>query len=222
MLFLQKIDNRFEKTCSQYLVSSKNDDFYIYIPIDIYNNTHRFQAVIRKGKKSKLLILSGKQRVYLTDDQIITTILSMSGREIEWFLTQFISLYVGNGAQTTFVLDGEEFTYTGIHSYPERKEILLLSDTNIELSYFCFLLNFIFAKDMCWEEMSGTLNFSKKTLCKYISIIDYYYNTSAYSRAFLKKLDYPIEQVQPSRYISAKKAFEKDDCVEKFDISNYI
>lgn len=221
MPFLQKIDEIFEASRLQYSVSSKNDDFHTYIPIEIYNDTHRFQFLIRKGKKSKILILSGKQTVYLTDYQIISTILSMGDKEIKWFLEQFVSLYVGNGAQIKLVLDGIEYAYAGIPSYPEEKEILLFSDTNIGVSYFCFLLNFIFAKDKCWEEMSNTPNFSKKTLCKYISIIDYCYNASAYSKTFLAGLGYPVDRSQPSNHISAQKAFEKNDCVEKFDISNY-
>lgn len=221
MPFLQKIDELFGESRLQYSISSTIDDFHTYIPIDICNDTHRFQFLIRKGKKAKLLILSGTQRVYLTDYQIIRTILSMERKEVEWFLAQFVSLYVGKGNQIRFVLGGSEFTYVGIPSYPEKKEVLLLSDTTVELSYFCFLLNFIFAKDKCWEEISSTPNFAKRTLCKYISIIDYCYNKSAYSKSFLAKLGYPVNHFQPSDHISAQKAFAKNDFVEKFDISNY-
>lgn len=171
MSFLQKIDELFEASCLQFSVPLKSDNFHTYIPIEIYNDTHRFQFLIRKGKKSKILILAGQQRVYLTDDQIIRTILSMEDNETEWFLAQFISLYVGNGVQTTLELDKTKFTYTGLPSFPEERDILLFSDTNIKLSHFCFLLNFIFAKDQCWGKMSNTPNFEKKTLCKYISII---------------------------------------------------
>ena len=96
-----------------------------------------FLFLIRKGKKSKILILAGQQRVYLTDDQIIRTILSMEDNETEWFLAQFISLYVGNGVQTTLELDKTKFTYTGLPSFPEERDILLFSDTNIKLSHFC-------------------------------------------------------------------------------------
>ena len=163
MSFLQKIDELFEASCLQFSVPLKSDNFHTYIPIEIYNDTHRFQFLIRKGKKSKILILAGQQRVYLTDDQIIRTILSMEDNETEWFLAQFISLYVGNGVQTTLELDKTKFTYTGLPSFPEEKDILLFSDTNIKLSHFCFLLNFIFAKDQCWGKMSNTPNFEKRT-----------------------------------------------------------
>lgn len=222
MPFLQKIDELFEESRLHYSISSKTDDFHTYIPIEIFNNTHRFQFLIRKGKKAKILIVSGRQKVYLTDYQIISTILSMNDKGIEWFLAQFIALYKGNGVQVNFVLGDAEFAYTGIPSYPEEKTIMLFSDTNIELTYFCFLLNFIFAKDKCWEQISNTPNFGKKTLCKYISIIDYYHNASAYSKAFLEQLGYPVNCPQPTNHINAQKAFDKTDCVEKFDISNYV
>lgn len=222
MSFLQKIDELFEASCLQFSVPLKSDNFHTYIPIEIYNDTYRFQFLIRKGKKSKILILAGQQRVYLTDDQIIRTILSMEDNETEWFLAQFISLYVGNGVQTTLELDKTKFTYTGLPSFPEERDILLFSDTNIKLSHFCFLLNFIFAKDQCWGKMSNTPNFEKKTLCKYISIIDYYHNASTYSKVFLKGLGYPVKYAQSSNYISTQKAFKEIDCVEKFDISYYL
>lgn len=222
VVFLQKIDKLFEESRAQYSVSSQNDDFHTYIPIEIFNSTNRFQFLIRKGKKSKILIISGNQKVYLTDYQIIKTILSMEDMEIEWFLEQFISLFTGNGAQIKFILEGAEFTYEGIPSYPEEKTVMLVSDTSIDLSYFCFLLNFIFAKDMCWEELSSIPNFGKKTLCKFISIIDYCHNASEYSKLFLKELGYPLNLPQPSNHINARKAFEKNDCIEIFDISNYL
>ena len=123
---------------------------------------------------------------------------------------------------STLELDKTKFTYTGLPSFPEERDILLFSDTNIKRSHFCFLLNFIFAKDQCWGKMSNTPNFEKKTLCKYISIIDYYHNASTYSKVFLKGLGYPVKYAQSSNYISTQKAFKEIDCVEKFDISYYL
>lgn len=222
MLLLQKIDALFEQSRLQYSVLPKKDSFHTYIPIEILDSTNKFQFLLRKGSKAKILLLSGKQTVYLTDYQIIKTILSMEKKEIEWFLRQFISLYTDNGSQVKFILDEAVYTYLGIPSYPEERSILLLSDTNIELSCFCSLLNFIFAKDKCWEQMSKTPNFSKKTLCKYISIIDYCHNASAYSKAFLAELGYPVDAPQPSNNTNAQEAFAANDCVEKFDISNYM
>lgn len=222
MPFLQKIDELFEELRLQYSPSPKSDDFHVYIPIEISDNVHRFQFLIRKGKKSKILILSENQKVYLTDYQIIHAILSMEDKEVDWFLKQFISLYTENGVNVKFVLDKSEFVYIGIPSYPEKKSITLISDTNIDLNCFCFLLNFIFAKDKCWEMIGEIPNFSKRTLCKYISIVDYYHNQTAYSKMFLETLGYPVNLSQPSDCRGAQKAFDKDDYVEKFDISNYI
>lgn len=219
---MQKIDELFKSACLQYDVPSKSDDFHIYIPIEISDDSHSVRFVIRKGKKSKILILSGKQTVYLTDHQIICTILAMDDEVIAWFLKRFVSLYAGSGAEIKFALEGSEFLYTGIPPYPEEKRITLFSDTDIELSCFCFLLDFIFAKDVCWEKMSGSPDFSKRTLCKYIAVIDHYHNKGAYSRAFLAELGYPVDRPRPSGHISERNAFAEDDYVKKFDISNYM
>lgn len=221
MLFLEKIDEIYSASRTQYSVSAQSDDFYVYIPIEISDSKYTYPFLIRKGNKSKLLITSGKQRVYLTDNQIIHTILSMEKTEIDWFLSQFISLYKGTGVQLTFNISDAIFTCVGICSFPEDKKLLLFSDTKISYSNFCFLLSFIFSKDACWEEISRITNFSKKTLCKYISIIDYYHNSSEHSRLFLSAIGCPLNNGQFSDSVLVSKAFEKIDCVEKFDISNY-
>lgn len=135
MSFLQKIDELFEASCLQFSVPLKSDNFHTYIPIEIYNDTHRFQFLIRKGKKSKILILAGQQRVYLTDDQIIRTILSMEDNETEWFLAQFISLYVGNGVQTTLELDKTKFTYTGLPRTDIQKMLCRLAEHSVYCSH---------------------------------------------------------------------------------------
>lgn len=221
MLFLQEIDKIYEDTRRKYDIPARNVDFSAFIPIRITIEGRDFSFLIRKGKKAKLLILSGKQQVYLSDVQIMNTILSMEPTDVEWFLGQFVDLYQGRGTEISLHFNRKKYTYTGIHAYPNEKKLMLFSDTSIDISCFCCLLNFIFSKDTCWEDISKTPGFGKKTLCKYISVIDFHYRGSTYSREFLANIHYPIEHSAPSEFIEKRHLFEKVDFIKTFDISAY-
>ena len=221
MPFLQKIDELYGKIRQEYSPTSVGDDFNVFFPIEISDGKNKSSFSIRKGKKAKLLVISGKQRVYLSDYQIINTILSMDREDVQWYLKQFVLLYTGIGHQIVFSLDATDYTYLGIPAFPTDKSLLLFSDTCMKHISFCHLLNFIFAKDKCWETISHISNFSKRTLCKYISVIDYVHNKSAYSKSFLEEIKYPTDACQPVSEKVMRKLFEKGDYIEKFDISNY-
>lgn len=222
MPFLTKIDEIHEETRQQLSVQTSNKKFCTYIPIEISDGKYRFPYLIRKEEKSKILAVSGLQRVYLSDYHVLSTILSMDTTDIEWFLGQFISLYIGKGSSINFFLADDKFSYPGIPAFPELRELTLLSDTQISYSYFCFLLNFIFAKDKCWEKIRGIPDYGNITLCKYISILDYIHHKSVYSEMFLRTIGYPTGLPQPADSIEGQKAFRKTDCLKIFDISNYI
>lgn len=209
------------ETRQQLSVPASNNKFCSYIPIEISDGKYSFTYIIRKEKRAKILVVSGQQRVYLSDYHVLSTILSMDAADIEWFLKQFVSLYRGEGSSIDFFLGDNKYSYTGIPAFPSFRELTLLSDTKINYSYFCFLLNFIFAKDKCWEKIEDIPDFGSTTLCKYISILNYIHKKSEYSKAFLEAIGYPIGEPQPAESIEAQKAFRGVDFLKKFDISNY-
>lgn len=90
MPFLQKIDELYGKIRQEYSPTSVGDDFNVFFPIEISDGKNKSSFSIRKGKKAKLLVISGKQRVYLSDYQIINTILSMDREDVQWYLKQFV------------------------------------------------------------------------------------------------------------------------------------
>ena len=142
MPFLQKIDELYGKIRQEYSPTSVGDDFNVFFPIEISDGKNKSSFSIRKGKKAKLLVISGKQRVYLSDYQIINTILSMDREDVQWYLKQFVLLYTGKGHQIVFSLDATDYTYLGIPAFPTDKSLLLFSDINIYSSRFYFLRSF--------------------------------------------------------------------------------
>lgn len=218
MNFLEKIDIIYEEERNKYNISKENTVFSSFIPIEPigYNTTCGF--IIKKQDKSKLLLRDGKQFTFFSDLQVMNTICNMGKEDVEWFLQRFIKLYIGQSSQVQFRLNGEVFNGCGIEKYPEKKELETFSDSTIDINDFVFLLNFIFIKDKCWEELKGIQDFSKRTLSKYIALIDYYVNNTKRSKDFLNSIGYPIESTKLIDDAKTKKLFNN---TKRFDILSY-
>lgn len=219
MSFLKRIDKLHKENRSVYGIEMSNNDFSSFInvePVDI-SLTQKF--IIRKQEKAKLLLVSGKQRVYLSDNDIISTILDMEKNCIDWFLNSFIKLYNDEFEVFNFKLEDKLYKGIGISYYQSQREISLFSDTKIDINDFIFILNFIFSKDKQWENDTSQENFGKRTLIKYITLIDYYSNQSERSKNYLEKIGYPIYK---PNFVTASKIKNMFSDVNSFDISKYL
>ena len=136
MSFLKRIDKLHKENRSVYGIEMSNNDFSSFInvePVDI-SLTQKF--IIRKQEKAKLLLVSGKQRVYLSDNDIISTILDMEKNCIDWFLNSFIKLYNDEFEVFNFKLEDKLYKGIGISYYQSQREISLFSDTKIDINPF--------------------------------------------------------------------------------------
>lgn len=147
MSFLKKIDSLHGNYRNEYPSEEVDEYFNSFIKVEPVDVNLTKQFIIRKQEKSKLLIVSGKQRVHLSDYQILSTILQLDKSLIDWFIQAFIDLYNNKSKTFKFKVEDEEFHGVGIDYYSEPKEILLFSDTKIDINDFIFVLNFIFSKD---------------------------------------------------------------------------
>ena len=219
MSFLKKVDSLHGNYRNEYPSEEVDEYFNSFIkvePVDV-NLTKEF--IIRKQEKSKLLIVSGKQRVHLSDYQILSTILQLDKSLIDWFIQAFIDLYNNKSKTFKFKVEGEEFKGVGIDYYSVPKEILLFSDTKIDINDFIFVLNFIFSKDYQWEQDKPQKDYSKRTIIKYITLLDYYSNMSERSKDFLEKIGYPLENTEFIDVPNTKSMFSQ---IKLFDISKFL
>ena len=150
MWFLSHIDSIYQEEREKYAIPSNNFTFRTYIPIEFTASNGSVSFLIQKAVLSKLLIVDGAQRVYLSDNDIMNTILKMENSDIEWFLNQFIKLYNAPSSQFEFLIKDKKYFYPGIENYPSTASINLFSDTTIQIQDLVLVLNFIFAKDYCW------------------------------------------------------------------------
>lgn len=219
MSFLNKIDAIHNDSRSEFSAEELSETFSSFMSVEPVGITLTKQFVIKKQDKSKLLIVSGKQRVHLSDYQILSTILQLDQCLIEWFIKAFIDLYNKKFKPFKFKIEDEEFQVIGIDYYQEPKEILLFSDTRIDINDFIFVLNFIFSKDYQWEIDKPQKDYSKRTIIKYITLLDYYSNKSERSKDFLEKIEYPLESTEFIDVPNTKSMFSK---IKLFDISKFL
>lgn len=230
MEFLELLDQLHKSVKDKHAVSSKDRNFRSYHAIVFDGNSSTGRFIIQKNLiKAKLLIVDGKQKVYLSDDQIIQTILEMPASTINWFLTQMINLYNESGVNFGFSINEQHFDFVGIPYFPSNDTILLPSDTYVTINEFIAIINFIFAKDIAWERIPLSANatqkgynkddFSKRTLCKYISLIDYYGLHTSRSIDFFDQIKYPLFDEYPGAVENEKTMFAH---TELFDISKYM
>lgn len=210
-MFLDAIDQYHQQLRKDNEIPMTNNVFQSEIPVVLSAKHKSFNYIIRKRDKSKMYIVSGKQRVFLTDKDIIDTICKMEKDDIIWFLRHFKRIYNGETDNITMNLLDKDYVLEGIDGLEKESMLTLMSDTTIDISQFCFLITFIISKDKCWESMKAMDGFSKKTLCKYISIIDHNVFRTEYNERFLRFLGYDKN----------KEAFDDLDGIKKFDISAF-
>ena len=217
MDFLKIIDDIYAQERAH--ISEADDSFCCFIQIDPIDQNTTLKYLIKKREKAMLLIVDGKQRVHMSDLQIINCICNMCETDRDWFLRQFIRLYEGHSNKIKFKISGTECDGCGIMKYPKIKSLELHSDTIVDYNDFVFLLNFIFSKDKCHEERKKIPNFSKQTLVKYITLIDYYGNNGLTSKQYLETIGYPIRSPRP---IDSKQTAALFSDIKTFDISAYL
>ncbi|MDR3599517.1 MAG: hypothetical protein P4L49_03395 [Desulfosporosinus sp.] len=219
MMFLEYIDELYRKECKEFGIPLKPKvPFKCFIPVEPQNWEAVSNFLILKQEKSKLFILDGKQRAYLSDIQIVDTILSMDKEDQRWFLAQFVKIYKGEFVPFSFKIQSETFEGKGMCRYPQKKSLIIFTDSNIDINDFIFLINFIIYKDLCWSEKIEVPDFYRRTLCKYITLIDYYSLNHMRSEPFLKSIGYPLEKRRPVD-TERKNVFFMQ--TETFDISLY-
>ncbi len=221
MNFLEYIDAVYSETRKNLNISSENDEFSCFIPIKPLRYSTKCEFLIKKQKHSKLFVVIGTQRVYLSDINIIKVVLSLDDDKIRWFIEQFCNLYVKNNDSFLFEVNGKKFKGTGIEFYSEKLDIILHSDSIISVNDFIFIVNFVLSKDSLWGEMKKLSNFRKLTLCKYISLLEYYAFKSKEAETFLKNIGYPINKNVPTDNRNISNLFNNDN-IEKFDISLFM
>lgn len=182
MFFRQTINDLYNGYRVKYSVPENNIAFSCHVPLSIENKVHAFPFDFwyhRKRNGNKKLVLSlgffvGQQRIYLSDQQIIHTILKMDESDINWFFEKLLLLSKGEGESLIIKVDDKVYPYRGFPIYPKKKVVHLFTDSIIGIDYFSALLSFIFFSNSQRANNGHPVDIDEKRLNKYIDIISFF------------------------------------------------
>lgn len=219
--FLIKLDELFDKQFEEEKVNRnivlerKTYVAYFFYEPEI---STRIKFLIRKSDtKAKLFLCLNSQRVYLSDADILKIISVLEPSEQIVIFNALLDLYQSDKDNIIFKIEGEEYSGWGINLELFNKDIVIHTDSKINLRDLVALLNFIFSKDRFWADISANKDFRYQTIGKYILLMDYYIFKTGRANRYLKELGYPLSA---SSYNNFHKKYFKE--LKKLDISVFL
>lgn len=191
--FLVYLDKLYNKARETNCIQENNLEYRHYeklIPLDFISEN---AFLCLKQKKTKILFCQSNVKVYLSDADIINTIVSLDNGTAKFLLNEFIDLYKGQYNKFKFKIKNQIFEGQGIKYKDKDINFLLYTDNNININEFIFILNMIFEKDRLASALAEK-DLLKYTLCKFIALIGYYKLKQGKYSTFLQKIKYPIEK----------------------------
>ena len=226
MSFLLKLDEYRQTYIDHYVkkdnpyTSTNNEkkNSAIYINIDFPHLDTICSFYVLKRARASLIMKVGDQHIYLSDIDIVNTILKMDDADKDWFIKQFVQAYKGKYSKYSFHIDDILYSGIGLPLHFEGKKLLLHTDSVITYNDFIILINFVITKD--YQSAMDTSNKSSwnSTIRKYIVLIDYYYKAREESSRYLNSINYNLGVPSPYEDRDIKKEFKN---VISFDISCY-
>lgn len=225
--FLQFLDVEYENDKKKNNVPTENKEYRYYeeiIPINFFR-AQKFQC-LKINKKSKILICFNNLKVYLSDVDILKIILKMEEEQINWFIDNFIKVYNESYEEFEFIIGKEKFKGIGLPYQNTEKSIYIHTDNEINIDSFIFILNFIISKDYLAtlrlqesnNDKKNKKNLMKATLCKYISLLKFYYFGDKGIEEFLEGLGYPISENIDNVFSSYRKTKKISQLFNNFNV----
>lgn len=218
--FLEYLDDLYAEVCKINNIQKDNEEFRIYenlIPLDF---TTKNAFLCLKAQKTKILFCQSNVKVYLSDNDIISSIVNLDGNTVNFLMNEFVELFKKPKNIFKFQINDQVFYGKGINYVDSDTNFLLHTDNVININEFIFILNMIFEKDRLFSEVAKK-DLLKFTLCKYISLIGYYKLKQNKYSDFLHKIKYPIEKEvnevfnSPRNIEKYNKLFERIQLFEK-------
>jgi hypothetical protein len=187
------MDKLYESARTTCNIQVDNEEYRHYeklIPLDF---TTKNEFLCLKVKKTKILFCQSNVKVYLSDADIIRTIVKFDDNTVNFFLEKFSELYNGNGQIFRYRVNSRDFDGRGLEYVKNKSSFLLHCDMEININDFIFILNMIFEKDRLFTRVAGK-NLLKVTLCKFIVLIKYYKFNDKICCDFLQEIGYSVDK----------------------------
>ena len=195
MSFLKYIDEAYEKSRKTYYVQESNKDYRIYFDLSPIDFKAQIDFLCMKKDRAHILIAKNGIITYLSDADIVynlSTASIVAPDLLRRLVDSFKLLYQGTFSPFGFSLDGSNYSGQGIPYFTDeyaQLKINIHSDVEISANDLVFVLNMIFEKDRLTDVEFGGDRL-KHTLCKYISLSQYYAFESEQAKQYLDSIGY--------------------------------
>lgn len=171
--FISKIDRDAKKTRYKHL-------FYdvVYDSGKSKNKNFVLRRDVRWNGKTRILFIKNGVRVRFTDNDVMQMLISIKDKSVvDDFYKAFKEGYKGRFDNAKLKIDGVEYGISVLKLDCVNTNVMLenLKDIPIDLDNLIVLINLIIAKDNASAEAIKGVEYVKRTLAKYILILEKYY-----------------------------------------------
>lgn len=187
--FIKYLDEFYNEEKKKNGIEKNNNNYSVFFPlrVKLYDKENN-NFIVKKAKMTKYLYTRNNCRVYFSDADILMMLLKIENNNIINDLIDFLKeIYKDNTEKYHIFIGNKQYEVPGIKEI--SSDLLLKNPQDIDITFndIYVLINLIISKDIAsiplWE---GKPNFSKRTIVKYISILEYYYFKKDNSKIYLK------------------------------------
>lgn len=219
--FILDLDMAYMRARRNEKIKKGNKNFWIYVPIKIklfgIRNTN---YMAKKGEFTKFIYVKNNCRVYFSDADILTMLLQVKNRDtIDMFIEKLKEMYAGNAVKYEIELSGRNYEVEGLQAIYDEQILTNPQDIDISFNELLVLINLVLSKDKAatplWTQKP---DFLKHTICKYISLLKFYYYGDNNAREYLEVMGFNTQTDIYTNYDTKAKRDEKSHFFCDFDL----
>ncbi|MBQ3559446.1 MAG: hypothetical protein IJA07_08050 [Agathobacter sp.] len=214
--FIDDLDVYYVKNRIREKIPIENNLYTVYLPLTFYlGKIKNRNFIVRKkntkkksGEERKTQFIYTRQdaRVYFADSDILEMLMDIKSEVVlKEILEKLKQLYQGIGCSYNFVINRKKYEIKGIE-IPKYCQLLQnKKDIPLEYDDLMVLIILVLAKDQAAAE-DKELKYHKRTLAKYISLLEWYKFNNENARKYLEDIEFPWEAAFETNFSTAKKA----------------
>lgn len=144
------------------------------------NNNFLFRKETKAKKrdigKTRILYIKDNVRVRFTDNDILYMMLKIEDKEtVCKILDNLKTIYIEKYTKTLMIMGEEQYEVPLLPVVEYDQLLYSKKDISILFEDLYVLINLIIAKDIAANETVDAIDYYKRTMCKYMLVMDYYY-----------------------------------------------
>ena len=218
--FIIDLDNYYIKKRKAEKILNENNLYTVYLPLTFeFGKIKNKKFIIRKKdtkkgrgeeKKTQFIFTHCDARAYFTDYDILKMLMSIDNEDVlSKIVENFKLLYSGSGSLYNMFINKKKYVIKGIEVPPHSQMLQNKKDIPMEYEDLMILIILVLAKDQAKdqaEEETTEIKSYKRTLAKYISLLEWYRFNNDYAKQYLDNIQFPWDETIDINFDTAEKA----------------